>query len=442
MPILKHFPPKISLPDLMRDEPNFFQRMNSPEILELIQHTNDLYLFWDHFMFRPMPAGTKAEHVWAYLHFLRNMRQQPVPLLDKESKPFQYWIPDRAMQILNRIDRWSGETIGIDQPDTLPSPERYVISSLMEEAIASSQLEGAATTRPVAKEMLRSGRKPRNHNEQMIYNNWMTIQHLRANTKMVLTPESLLEIHAMITEGTMEDSKDSGSFRSDDGVAVYYNNEVVHQPPSHTTLTERITALCEFANNDDLQPWLHPVIKATLLHFWIGYDHPFVDGNGRTARAIFYWYLLSRGYWLFEYLSISRYFLRAPAQYTRAYVYTEVDDRDLTYFLVYNLRVIQLAFQDLRTYLERKQREIAAANALLRKYRGLNGRQRNVVAHALRHPTAQYTIYEHKNVNNISYQTARVDLLDLAKRGLLDKDLRGKTFIFTVSEKIISQLRH
>lgn len=442
MPLIKQPPPDVNLDILTREDPNFFQKMQDPKVVELTQHANDLYLAWDDFRHRPMPNGIPAKEVWAYLNLLRQFRLQEVPLLDKEHRHFQYWIPDRALQILNTIDRWSGEAIGVDQPNTLPPPERYVISSLMDEAIASSQLEGASTTRKVAKEMLRTGRKPQNHNEQMIFNNWITIQHLRENKKMVLTPGSLLELHLMMTEGTMEDPMESGSFRKDDGVAVYYNHEVVHHPPSYTTLSARIQALCDFANNDEIQPWIHPVVKATLLHFWIGYDHPFVDGNGRTARAVFYWYLLSRGYWLFEYLSISRYFLRAPAQYTRAYIHTETDNRDLTYFLSYNLRVIQWAFQDLRDYIIRKQREIAAASELLRRYKGLNERQRNVVAHALRHPTAEYTIYGHKNVNNVTYQTSRTDLLGLVSRGLLNKDLRGRTYVFTVSNRIISHLAH
>lgn len=442
MKLVKRLPPQIRFKHVVAENADFLEQLNVPEVQELVQHANDQYLFWDDFMFRPMPEGVEPEQLWAYLSFLRSQRRQAVDMLDKQNAHFHYWIPDRAYQILNSIDRWSGETIGTDEPHDLPPPERYVISSLMEEAIASSQLEGASTTRKIAKQMLQSGRRPINRHEQMIFNNWITIQHLRQNKKMALTPDALLEIHAMLTHNTMQDPRDSGNFRTTDDISVYYDGEIVHQPPLASLLPERIKALCAFANSDTDHPWIHPVIKAIILHFWIGYDHPFVDGNGRTARAVFYWYLLSKGYWLFEYLSVSRYFLRSPAQYTRAYVYTEIDENDLTYFITYNLRVIQRALQDLRTYLDSKQKELAEASALLRRYPGLNFRQRNVVAHALRHPYAEYTVMGHKNLNNIAYETARKDLLGLAKRGLLKKDLRGRTFVFAASGKIVAQLQH
>ena len=60
-----------------------------------------------------------------------------------------------------------------------PARERYVISSLIEEAITSSQLEGAMTTREVAKDLLRSGRKPRTKDERMILNNYRGMLRVR-----------------------------------------------------------------------------------------------------------------------------------------------------------------------------------------------------------------------------------------------------------------------
>jgi Fic family protein len=432
-------PPKVDLSDLLLNQPDLLQLFRRPELAAILQQVNDKYVHWDKFRWLPLPEDLSHRTIWAYIRFQRNLNQRPVPLLDKQGQPFSYWLPDRVLRILNQIDRWSGETILSDQPG-LPSRERYVISSLMEEAIASSQLEGAATTRQIAKEMLRSGRRPRNHHEQMIYNNWETIQYLRLNKNMKLSPETLCEIHAMITDKTLKDQSDAGRVRTSDDVYVYYRDEITHIPPPASQLQKRIQDFCDFANNDDEHQWIHPVIKATILHFWLGYDHPFVDGNGRTARAIFYWYLLSRGYWLFEYLSISRNFLKAPSQYHTAYLYTETDSGDLTYFIMYNLRVTHISFRDLHEYLQRKQEELVGANELLRRYQGLNDRQRAVIAHALRHPDAEYTVNKHKIAHGVVYQSARTDLLDLVERGLLKKELRGKAYIFSPSEKIISQL--
>src|SRR5260221_12066996 len=109
---------------------------------------------------------------------------------------------------------------------------------------------------------------------------------------------------------------------------------------------------CLFANDSKNENFfLHPIAKAIILHFLIGYIHPFSDGNGRTARALFYWYLIKKGYWLIEYMSVSRIILSSKAQYARAYQYTELDHNDCTYFILYNLKCIGRALEELKAYI-------------------------------------------------------------------------------------------
>lgn len=422
-------------------DPDFLDKTSNPEFQKVLHRANERYVPWEKFQYWPFPSGFSAEAAWAYLKLGRRVNKKSIPLTDKQGQPFSYWITDAMLKALNLIDLWSGGTITTDRPGGLPPKEQYIISSLMEEAIASSQLEGAATTRQVAKEMLRSGRKPANTNEQMILNNWETMQYIRSNRGMKLTPEKLMEIHQLVTDKTLGDPHDAGRLRKQDDIIVSYNNEEVHVPPLAKTLPQRVETLCHFANQNDDEQWIHPVIKGAIIHFQLAYDHPFTDGNGRTARAVMYWYLLSRKYLLFEYLAISRYFLRAPGQYARAYLYTETDGGDLNYFLQYNLRAITLAIMDLRLYLSRKQKEIARSNELLRSYRGLNARQKTLVYHAIRHPDAMYRIEEHKNYHGIVYQTARMDLLHLATKGFIKKQKQGKEFIFLPCEGMIEKLR-
>ncbi len=422
-------------------DPDFLDKTSNPEFQKVLHRANERYVPWEKFQYWPFPSGFSAEAAWAYLKLGRRVNKKSIPLTDKQGQPFSYWITDSMLKALHLIDLWSGGTITTDRPGGLPPKEQYIISSLMEEAIASSQLEGAATTRQVAKEMLRSGRKPANTNEQMILNNWETMQYIRSNRGMKLTPEKLMEIHQLVADKTLGDPHDAGRLRIHDDIIVSYNNEEVHVPPLAKTLPQRVETLCHFANQNDDEQWIHPVIKGAIIHFQLAYDHPFTDGNGRTARALMYWYLLSRKYLLFEYLAISRYFLRAPGQYARAYLYTETDEGDLNYFLQYNLRAITLAIMDLRLYLNKKQKEISRSNELLRSYRGLNARQKTLIYHAIRHPDGMYTIEQHKNYHGIVYQTARIDLLQLATRGFLKRQKQGKEFVFLPCEGMIEKLR-
>jgi hypothetical protein len=170
------------------------------------------------------------------------------------------------------------------------------------------------------------------------------------------------------------------------------------------------------------------------LHFMIGYDHPFVDGNGRTARALFYWAMAKHGYWLLEFVSISRIIKQAPIQYAKAYLQTETDDNDLTYFLIHQIDVIKKAVTALYEYLENHANDIEAAEKLLEnsKARGqLNHRQLSLLKHALKHPNAIYSIQEHQIYHAISYQTARKDLLKMSDQlELLRKRKYGNSFVF------------
>lgn len=349
---------------------------------------------------------------------------------------------------LHFIDREAAGSIhGLEREADNRSQERFLIRSLIEEAMTSSQLEGASTTREVAKELLRSGRAPRDRSEQMIYNNYLAMQELRQWRDRPLTPEGVFEMHRLLTHDTLDDATGAGRFRRvDERIHVEDSRDgsVLHEPPDAAQLPERLQAICDFANQVDQVDFLHPVVRAIALHFQIGYDHPFVDGNGRTARALFYWSMLRSGYWLTEYLSISSVLRKAPAQYTRAYLFTESDESDLGYFASHQLDVLEQAVEGLRGYLARKAKESRQAEALLRPGSPLgarlNHRQRALLLNALRAPDRVYRIDQHREVHNITYETARTDLLGLVRAKLLTKRRSGNAFLFTPVADLAARL--
>jgi len=319
-----------------------------------------------------------------------------------------------------------------------------MIRSLVDEAISSSQIEGAATTRVVAKEMLRTGRKPKDHSEHMIYNNFQSMQMIKKHLQEPLTVELLLSIHMHMTKDTLETPSWAGRFRlpSDDKIYVFDNDEqtVLHEPPDAGRVLELMQKLCDYANSDSEDEFVNPIIKGILLHFWLAYVHPFMDGNGRTARALFYWYMLKHGYWFFEYLSVSTSILSARAQYYRSFLYSEMDDNDVTYFIVYNLTAIHKAIEILNAYIQRKQKEQKHAYRFVSQYPSLNSRQRTLLASAVEKPQELFTIETHANIHGVTYQTARTDLLGLKNLGLLDMRKEGKKFVFTPSAGLAKKL--
>ena len=391
------------------------------------------YLHWDTLRHLRPPADLEPEEWWWATKFARMQILKDLPSRDASGNCFRYAMVDPVLELLHQIDRDASGRIEMSEQVTNPATrDRYLVSSLIEEAITSSQLEGAATTRREAKQMLRSGRPPRDRGERMILNNYATIRHIRERKDLPLTPEVVLDLHRLLTVETLDNPEAVGRLRRGDErvdvVSPY--EEVLHAPPDADELQPRMKAMCDFANARIPSHFVHPVIRAIVLHFWLAYDHPFVDGNGRTARALFYWSMLSQGYWLCEYISISHVIRKAPAKYGRAFLYTETDGNDLTYFILYHLEIIQEAIRELHAYLDRKMAQLRRAERLLRQSGRLNHRQLALLSHALRNPDAQYTIRSHLNSHNVVYQTARSDLLDLAAQGLLLQRRIGRTLCF------------
>lgn len=407
-------------------------------VLDVLGRTSPLingrYRHWDTVRRLSPPAGVTTEQWWHSARMARRYLSQDLPLQDSEGAPFTWATPGPMLEMLHRVDqRASGEVV---VPELVANPEqsrRYLINSLTEEAITSSQLEGANTTRRVAKEMLRSGRAPTTKGEHMILNNYNGLDFIREHRDARLTPDLVLRLHAVLTENTLEPT-DVGRLQRPDEERVVVcdvHGNVLHTPPPAEQLQDRLVALCAFANGErGPEGFLHPVVRATLVHFWLAYDHPFVDGNGRTARALFYWSMLREGYWLTEYLSISRILRRAPAKYGRAFLYTETDENDTTYFVLYQLGVICRAIDDLHVYLARKMQQIQEVERVLRASASFNTRQLALLGHAMRHSDAAYTFESHRRSHGIVYQSARNDLLDLVERGLLAQHKIGRRFVF------------
>jgi Fic family protein len=406
---------------------------------------NGEYRHWDRIRHMEPPDGLTHEEWWLGIKIGRQQLARSIPLLDRTGEPFVYGAPDPIQRALHAITQQaSGRLWARDQVTNPATRDRYIVNSLIEEAITSSQLEGASTTAHAAKVMLRTGRAPKDRSEQMILNNYMAMRRVQELKNEPLTPELVFELHRIVTEDTLDDPARAGAFRTDaDNIAVNdrVDGKVLHLPPPADELPQRLDRMCEFANTSDDQGFMHPVVRAMILHFWLAHDHPFVDGNGRTARALFYWAMLHSDYWLAEFLSISRILNRSPSGYARSFLYTETDSNDLVYFLDYHLEVIQKAIDGLFEHLDRKSREAREVEEIIRGAGNFNHRQLALLGHALRHPGASYTFASHRRSHAVVYQTARTDLIDLARRGLLNERRVGRVYHFDAPSDLPDRLR-
>ena len=420
-------------------EPDKLWREVSPErIIHLLSSQDSAmtgdYHSWDALRFKTPPSGLTSEEWWFRTRWARRSVQREIPdLLTKDGQPFTYTLPDSLLKLNDEVTRGASGQISIsEQVTNSVSRDRYIVSSLIEEAITSSQLEGAVTSRRVAKEMIRSGRKPKNLSETMILNNYRAMRRIAELRRQPFTPELVCEVHRIVTEGTLEDPNAAGVIQSDDDarIAVWGDgDQLLHRPPPVAELPERLRRLCNFANGLESDEYVPPALRAVAVHFMMGYDHYFEDGNGRTARAMFYWSMLREGFWLTEFLTISRILKNAPAQYARSFLLTEQDEGDLTHFFLYQLSVFVRAIAELHSYLGKKAGELREVQHRIRATPGeYNHRQLALLEHAVKSPHASYTAESHARSHNVSQQSARNDLAVLEQRMLLRKTKVGKRF--------------
>ena len=289
-------------------------REHLPKLVQTAFHptVNERYVHWDTLRHLDPPGGLDHEQWWVGIKLSRFGDLRRLPLCDAGGRPFTYTLPGRVQDALHRIDRRASGWVGTSEPVVNEGVrDRFIINSLIDEAVTSSQLEGASTTRSVAAEMIRAGRRPRDRSERMILNNYRAMQDGSGHAGCSADPRCAAE-SACDRDGRHARRFERRRTHADTGGRACARMGSPGAPPppyaaaGAEQLPERMEALIRFANQNSADgPFLHPVVRAIAIHFWLAYDHPFEDGNGRTARALFYWAMLRDRYWMCEFISIS-----------------------------------------------------------------------------------------------------------------------------------------
>ena len=408
------------------------------------------YLHWDELLYRPPPAGLSPEQWWALVRLARSQRAHPIEAMTRcYDVPFSVVDLPGIQRSLHELDRTHvGERI-LSALGNRDAQIEYRVRQLIEEAISSSEIEGARpTTRELARQMLREKRPPTTRDERMIVNNLRAMQRLRElhEAGELLSLSHLLELHRILGEGALDVDGAAGALRgpAHEVVLMDLEGNVWHRPPPAAGIEARVDQLLRFANDlgDEADPFIHPIVRAIATHFWLGYEHPFRDGNGRMARALYYWCMLRHGYEVAEFLSISGPIDRSPKAYYLAFAHSECDAGDLTYFVLHQLDVMKAAMNDLLSHLSRRAERLRALSAVVASFDSLNHRQRALLEHAVHHPEQGQTIEGHATSHAVHYMTARSDLANLEARGLLESRRVQKKKRYYLSQTLRQSAAH
>ena len=392
---------------------------------KLMKYSDKKYLFWDKIKFLELPKNIESsEELWYLIK--KDRFWFFTPIKTKNWEFFKLCNLEFLKELLHKLDLWLWwHFLWID----FNKPERKIFLQnwITEEAISSSQIEWALTTSKVAREMIWKWKKPITLDEKMIMNNYNAMKFVNEDFKNEkLTLNWLLEIQSILTKEILDFPNQVWRFRKDEDEIVIqdFNWEIFHTPPSEKMLNEELEKLIKYANDED---WVftHPFIKATILHFWIWYLHPFCDWNWRTARIIFYWYLLKKWYWGFSYIPISKVIKKSKTQYWKAYLYSEQDDNDLTYFVSYIANKTSQSFDEFQDYILKKKKEQKDFYKDL-AYLWLNERQNKLLIYFLKNWKSYTNNSIHKNYYWIAINTSKNDLEKLLEKWFLTKKKQWK----------------
>lgn len=409
----------------------FVECISKEGVSAFLKEVERRYFYWTEIKHRPNLPFDTHEYAWEIIKMDRSLSSKKIYFGEHH---FTYNLTSFIQEDLHNFDlKLIG---GLYKNSITPQDQaEYFKNSLIEEAIASSQIEGAATTTDVARDMIKSGRKPRNESEQMIINNFKAIREIESRLDEELSVQLIIDIHEIMTHDTVA-SKYSGKFR-DQPIYVkdHIDGEIAFTAPQHEEVYNLVESLIFFINDEE--DFVHPIIKASILHFMIGYIHPFGDGNGRTARALFYWYLINKEYSLLKHISISKAILSSRTSYDKAFLRTEHDGNDLTYFMMYSLKSLRVAFQSLVNYRDKKREERQKASEIEYELisKGFNKRQSDLLGYLFTKPKANITISVYSRKHDIVRQTASRDLTELEGKGLLKKYKDGKMLIYKLTTR-------
>ncbi len=396
------------------------------EIAAELKAANASYEYWDKARYTLLPENISPELFWSVVKFRRSGLYAEKIKIGINS--FKYLINPEILKKLSFIEKF-----GIKTDLSLDEENEYGADAKMEEAIASSRLEGADITGESAKEMLRTGADPETESEKMVVNNYKALTFAEKNTDKELSVEFIKQLY-----GAVMNADGGDIFRKDEQnarVVDIRDDAVLYEPPKSADIETLLLSLCDYINADTDT---NPVIKAAALHFLFAYIHPFADGNGRAARILFYWYALKKGLGAFKYLPVSKTLRLIPSLYAKAFLYTEIDENDLTYFINFSLDVLIEAANSFGDFLE-KNEVPRKEELLIGAGTELNRRHISILNEFVKNRNARNIEY-FKNKLGIVYETARKDMMYLTKKGLLSKTKKSKEFFYSLSRKSLKKL--
>ena len=240
-----------------------------------------------------------------------------------------------------------------------------------------------------------------------------------------ITEKSILKLHENITRYTLEYAYLEGHYRTEPVYVVNKEGEVVYTPPPDNAVPGEMQNFIEWINGDSKE--LNPVMAAGIIHYEFVRIHPFVDGNGRTARALAALFLYLRNFDIDRLFTLDEYYDNDRQDYYDALNSIDLEEQDLTEWLEYFLEGFLISVSEIKN-------QVLLFSPKIKERIRLSGKHMKIVEYI--HLNGQITNSEVQKLLNISRQGAYKDLRSLMDKGILEKKGGSRsTYYVLKSEK-------
>ena len=375
-----------------------------------------------------LKPGEELEVKWNELLEYRKQEAVELPLIDQKGKNIFVVLSKELKERIALIDDLAKKNIFEELDEEVK--RNVVIDAQTDEAFYSSVIEGAHTTKKRTKQMIENEVKPKNKDEKMVFNNYQALFYILGNIGEAISEEVLLRIYNIVTNETLDKDEIVNKYRLDQN-EVRNLEAVIYVPPEAEKVQEMMDSLFEFMSKDDDER-IHPILKAVIFHYYFVYVHPFYDGNGRTARALTYMYLLQNGYDFFKYFSISNIISEARGSYYKAIKNSEDYESDVTYFALFYTKMILDSIKKVTGDFKKQYLKKVIYSEIEHRGLSINDRQEKLIDKVIKFDKSFIDAAFYIKLNKVSQETARKDLSDLVEMEIFSKKKVGRKFHYII----------
>lgn len=248
--------------------------------------------------------------------------------------------------------------------------------------------------------------------------NW--IENQRSSDIGKLFTENTLKTLHKLTISRLIDENYAGQYRDKQVIVQSATNaSIVYRPPVSIEIPFLISDYFEWAHSSDAES-IHPIFRAAISHYQLVYIHPFIEGNGRTARAMATLLMYLLGYDFKRFFSIEQYFDSDVEAYYNALLSVQQNENaDMTYWLEYFCYGLAIEIEKIKSQVLRLSKDLKLKKQLGEQV-ALSERQ--IILLELFNQQEKVTSDDMRAVlPNISVDTILRDVKDLIQKGVIEK---------------------